>query len=404
MTPRASSARALRSLTDGQLALLLLAAGVFVYLLSARGQETVFDYFGRLAVALTHGEWWLDDAPSHLNELVTGVGGHRYSVVQPLPALLLVPLVPFGHPGEIQTFLSAVAGGATGAPMFLIGRRLGAPRSVAVTVALLSLFGTELWITAVDGRSWWAADTIGALVLTLAVWAALAGAPPLVVGLALGAATLTRGPMILAAPALFLLLPGRPSVRRALAIAGGIAPFIALEAAYNVARWGTPLEIGYALLSADDPLYSRGIFSLSYVPRHIYAMFLEPPAFVDNTLTFLRARFIGMSLLVVTPALVWIARTPFLVRSGGMWIAFLALGLITLAPDMLFGTVGFEQYGYRRALDAHPFLMALTAVGAAWTGRGWRPRAGALFLVVVAVSIALNLYFLVTIRVYGMAR
>ncbi len=391
---------AARRLTDGQAALLLLAFGVVAYLVSIRGQETVFDYFGRLAVAFTQGRYWLDDAPPHLNELVTGVGGHRYSVVQPLPALLLVPLVPFDTPGRIQTFMSAVAGGASAAPIFLLLRRLGAPRPVAVLVALLSLFGTELWILAVDGRSWWAADTIGALALCLAVWAAVSGARPFVVGAALGGATLARGPMILAAPALLLLMPGRPTIGAAVALAAGVVPFIGIEAVYNVARWGTPLEVGYTLLSSSDPFYSRGIFSLSYLPRHVYAMLFEPPAFVDNTVAFLRARSIGMSLLIVTPALLWIARAPLVARAAPL-VPALALGLVTLVPDVLFGTVGFEQYGYRRALDAHPFLLALMTLGAARTPGGWRPWPTTLFIVAAVASVLINLYFLVTTRLFG---
>lgn len=389
---------------DRLIALGLLALGLVVYLVSIHGQTTVYDYFGRLAVAFTHGRWWLDGAPPYLNELVTGVGGHRYSVVQPLPALLLVPLVPFGQPGQIQTFLSAVAGGAAGAPIYLICRRLGAGQLVAAMIALLSLFGTEMWVLAVDGRSWWAADALGALILTLATWAAVSRAPALAVGALLGAATLTRGPMILAAPALLLLMPGRPSVGRALLIGVATIPFIGIEAIYNQLRWGTPMEVGYTLLSSSDPFYSRGIFSVTYIPRHIYAMFFEPPRFVDDTLTFLRARSIGMSLLFVTPALLWIARAPIVARTVPRVLAGLALGLITLIPDISFGTVGFEQYGYRRALDAQPFLMALLALGAAWTGREWRRLPAPLFTFAVALSIAINVYFLLTIRAFGMAQ
>lgn len=391
---------AARRATDREIALVLLVSGVAAYVIAIRGQETVFDYFGRLAVGLTQGRYWLDDAPPHLNELMGGVGGHRYSVVQPLPALLLVPLVPFGGPAAVQTFLSAVAGGASAAPMFLVLRRLDVPRALAVTVAILSVFGTQILVLAVDGRSWWAADTLGALVLTLAVWAALSGASPVVVGLALGAASLTRAPMLLAAPALFVLMSGPATLRRAIGIAAGVAPFIGIEAAYNLARWGTPMEIGYSLLSGNDPFYSRGIWSLSYLPRHLYAILFEPPAFVDNELAFLRARGIGMSLLIVTPALLWIARAP-LVAHRLPYAAGLFLGLLTLVPDVLFGTVGFEQFGYRRALDAHPFLTALMAVGAGWTGRVWRERPTPLFAAAAVLSVTANVYFLITIRLFG---
>lgn len=390
--------------SDRLVALGILLLGVLVYLVSIREHATHFDYFGRLAEAFTQGRYWLDDAPPHLNELVEGVGGHRYSVVPPLPAILLVPLVPFGSTEEIQTFLSALAGGASGAPLYLALRRLAVPRAFDLAAVACSTFGTTLWVSAVDGRSWYAADAIAVLVLSLALWAAVAGAPSMAVGAVLGVATLARLPLVLVAPGLLLLTRGRrPLAPRALAFAVGLAPFIGIEALYDLLRWGTPLEVGYGLLSADDPFYSGGLFSITYLPRHIYAILFEPPAYVDGQLLFLRAKFVGMSLLVATPAFLWLARVPLVVRSFRPATALL-LACLPLVPDVLFGTVGFEQYAYRRSLDAQPFLIALLAVAGGWERGRWMDRPPGLFLFAVGLSVAVTLYFLVTIRLYGFAR
>lgn len=393
------------SAPDRSVALALGAIGVVVYLLSIIGHTTAFDYFGRLAEALAQGRYWLDGAPPHLNELAVGVGGHAYSVVPPLPAILLVPLLPFGDPAKIQTFLSALAGGASAAPLYLALRGLRLPRSLAITSVTLSTFGTTLWVSAADGRSWFAADAIAVLLLSLAFWAAVAGASPVLVGVALGAAALARLPLVLAVPAFLLLMSSRRpvSIHSIVMFAAGIAPFAAIEATYNLARWGTPFEVGYALLAADEPLYARGLFSLSYLPRHLYAILFEPPAFVDNDLFFLRARSIGMSVLFATPAMLWLARVPLIVRSFPPAIPLL-LGCLPLVPDLLFGTVGFEQYGYRRGLDAHPFLIALVGVAAGWNGGHWRERLSPLFGSAVALSVVGTVYFLVTIRLFGFAR
>jgi len=55
----------------------------------------------------------------------------------------------------------------------------------------------------------------------------------------------------------------------------GALPFAAIELAYNLARWGTPTEAGYAYLSgADNPVFPYGPFSPRYLPDHLYAIFL----------------------------------------------------------------------------------------------------------------------------------
>lgn len=105
-----SGERGWASAPDRSVAFALGALGVVVYLLSILGHTTTFDYFGRLAEALAQGRYWLDDAPPHLNELLVGVGSHAYSVVPPLPAILLVPLLPFGDPAKIQAWTRPPSG------------------------------------------------------------------------------------------------------------------------------------------------------------------------------------------------------------------------------------------------------------------------------------------------------
>lgn len=390
---------------DPLIALVFGAAATGVYALSALGQVTPYDYFGRLAIAFAHGEYWLDGAPPHLNELVVGVGGHAYSVVPPLPALLLVPLVSFGSPAVIQQLLSVVAAGASIAPLFLAMRALRIRRDVAVWSAALAAFGTTLWISAADGRSWFAADAVSVLLVSIALLFAAQGRSPLLIGVFIGLAGLARLPALGAAPALLLLAcrqsSRRCSVRDLVTMAAGVLPSLLLEAGYNVLRWGTPMEVGYSLLSAHDPYYAHGTWSLSYLPRHIYAIFYQAPAFVDDSVFFLRAPSIGMSLLFTTPAFAWLLRLPMTWRQWG-WAGLLALACAAIVPDVLFGTVGFEQYGYRRSLDIQPFLVVLVAAAAGSPGEP-RGRAFGIFGGLIVVSSLITLYFLVTLRLFGFA-
>lgn len=391
--------------SDRSIAVAIGIVASVAYTAPAIGNPTTFDYFARLARAFSLGQYWLDGAPPHLNELVPGVGGHLYSVFPPLPAILLLPLLPFGDAAAAQTLASALLGALSSVPLYLAQRALGIPRSLAIWTTVLSVFGTTLWVTAVDGRAWFAANATGMFFASVALQRAARGST-LSTGVALGAAALARTPIVLAAPGLLLLaLSGTRNgafARGVALFALGAAPFIVIQASYDLARWGTPLDVGYQLLSSNDPFYALGIFSVTYLPRHLYAILFEPPAFVDGQLLFLRARFVGMSMLWSTPALVWLARAALVGRSFRPTLA-LALACIAIAPDLLFGTVGFEQYGYRRSLDVQAFFIPLVAVGAGWTGVDWRAPS-ALFRVAVAASVVITLYFLVTIRIFGYAR
>ena len=84
-----------------------------------------------------------------------------------------------------------------------------------------------------------------------------------------------------------------------------------------------------------------------------------------------------------------------------------AVGLVALAavlallPDVLHGTVGFAQFGYRFSLDAQPFLVTLALAGEARTDGGWRSRPTWLFIAAVVLSIAINLYATIAITRFG---
>ena len=62
-----------------------------------------------------------------------------------------IPLLAFGT-ATAQNLVSQICGGASAGVLYLALRAYAAPRSVAVTGALLSAFGTTLLFTSADGR------------------------------------------------------------------------------------------------------------------------------------------------------------------------------------------------------------------------------------------------------------
>ncbi len=386
--------------SDRRIAIALAAAGAVAYLVAGLGLLTDYDYYGRLAMALLHGQWWVSEAPPWLNELVP-CGVERWCVVYPpLPAILAIPLATVLPTALAQVLVSRVAGGVSAGILYLALRAFGAPRLVAITGMLLSTFGTTLFFSSVDGRAWFAAHAVAMPFLCAALLFAARGERAWVVGLCLGLAALARLPVAAAAPAVALLLArraGTPYLRALGGVVIGGAPFALVYVGWNLLRWGSVFDAGYVQLTQGDIFFTRGLFSPFYLPRHIYAIFLEPPDLVEGTPFFLRPRGVGTALFLTTPAFLWLfAGLRGLRRDVGAAAVALA-ALLALVPDIFHGTVGFQQFGYRFSMDAQPFLVALALVGDARGGATWRSRPSWLFVAVVTVSIAINLYAMIAI-------
>lgn len=403
-----ASLRARIAADDRATAATLGLVTVAVYGALIIGHRTPFDYFGRLAYAIWQGRLWLDGAP--LSELEPGRDGHVYSVAPPLPALLSVPLVPFGAHDQIEVFASAFIGALSVVPLFLGLRRLTVPRGLSVWCTLLSAFGTTLLFTSVDGRSWFGAHAAATFFVSTAFYLAAARRSTVLIGACVGAAALARTPTALAAPGLLILAcrgasSWRDLFRPALLFGAGALPFAIIQASYDLLRWGDAFDIyGPQLHGLGlDPVKSRGYLSLSYIPRKVYAIFFEAPRFVDNEpFFFLRPRGYGLSLFATTPAFLWLVPALARLWHDLRWRAIALSAALSSIPGWLFASVGYEQYGYRYSLDLQPFLIVLVAVGAGWTRQGWQ-RPSRLFLGAVVLSLCLSVYFLYTIRRFGFA-
>ncbi len=392
------------TMADRRIAAAVGAFAVAAYIAAGLAYPTVYDYYGRLAEAFLAGRWWLLEAPPWLNELLP-CGPDRWCVAYPpLPAILAMPLVPLVGTADAQGLVAQVTGGLSAGVLYAALRAWGAPRWVALAGALLSAFGTTLLFSSADGRAWFAAHSVAMLFTAAALLVASRGGPAWAVGAAIGLAALARLPVAAATPALALLAArrGGTGFPRTLAgvVAGG-APFALAYLGYNVLRWGTPVDAGYATLAAGDVFFDHGLFSPLYLPRHLYAIFIEPPDLVGGVPWFLRPRFIGMSLFLTTPAFLWIfAGLRHVRRTASVAAASLAAGL-ALLPDVTHATVGFAQFGYRFSIDAQPFLVALALAGDAFAAGSWRSRPSWIFVAAIIAAIAINVYATVAIIRFG---
>lgn len=404
----ASSLRAraafLRDVSDRALAVSVAAAACIAYLAAGFALLTDYDYYGRLAQAFLDGRWWLTEAPPWLNELLTCGDGRWCVAYPPLPAVATVPLALFLPSSLAQVLVSRVAAGSSAGILYLALRALGMSRVLAIVGAALSALGTTLFFSSVDGRAWYDAHAVAMPFLCAAFLFAARGERPVLVGALIGLATLSRLPIAAATPALALLLARRGAVPPLRSLAGVVAgglPFAAVYIAYNLMRWGTPLDAGYARLAEGDFFFTHGVFSPLYIPRHLYAIFLQPPVLNENSPWLFTFDIRGMSLFLTTPAFLWcFAGLRHARREPAIALAA-AAALLALLPDIVHATVGFAQFGYRFSLDAQPFLVMLALAGDARAPDGWRERPSWLFVTAVVISFVINLYATIAITRFG---
>jgi hypothetical protein len=374
----------------------LLAAGALV-LYWITGPPADGDMWPPLADAFLHGRLYLIEDRPWL-ELVPRPEGGQYVPLPPVPALTLVPATLLL--GELDGNVYASIVGALNvflAYWLLLG--WGVEPSPRRWIVIGFALTTHWWVAGMAGPHHYAeicAVMFGLAGLNIAV----RGGPALAAGLLLGLAAGSRVPVGLAFPAFAALYAWRPDdgwrLRPTHAwLTAGVGLVAVGLAAYNLARFGSPFDFGYAHIPSgdtglitDEPWFSEGLTSLSYVPRHLEVIFLGGFAIVDQA-PFLRPSWNGTSLLLTAPFL-------FLaVLARGRMVPWLWLGVaLVILPDLMWGSWGFAQFGYRRILDVVPLLLLLL-------GLAYRERVTWVLRVAVVVGVVVHAYGIWAINVLG---
>jgi hypothetical protein len=369
------------------------------------GPSAEGDMWPPLAEAFLSGQLHLAEDRAWL-ELVPRAAGGQYVPLPPVPALTLVPMALVTGPGtpwgELNGNVYASVVGAVNVGLaywLLLGWGVAPEPRRWLTLGFA--FTTHWWVAGMAGPHHYAeicAVLFGLAALNLAV----RGRAPLAAGLLLGLAAGSRLPAGLALPAVGAIYAHRPAVgwrvrrEQVLLLAGIAVPALAL-AAYNVARFGSPIDFGYAHIPSgesglitDEPWFREGLMSISYIPRHLKVMFLDGMAIVPEA-PYFKPNLSGASLVLTAPFL-------FLaVLARGRVVPWLWAGvLLVMLPDLLWGSWGFAQFGYRRILDAVPLLLLLLGVV-------FRERADWALRVTVAVGVIVHAYGIWVINVLGFA-
>lgn len=373
-----------------------------VYLALARSApvgwgQTRFADFNWLADAFLHGQLALRLAPDDTRDLIA-YGGRLYLYWPPFPAVLLLPLVALFGVGVSDVVYTAAIGAASVALVaWLLARldRVGfapldAPRRALLVLTMA--FGSVQLILAPAGTVWFTAQLIGWGCVLLAALAAFGTRGPggyFLVGLALAAATGTRNALLFNGLwlAVYLLRRDwrRPARWRLRAAVLGLLPALAgllLLGWYNLARFGSPLDMGLAWHNMDasfaDNFARYGLFNIHYLPTNLHYQLLGYTVFSDE-------RWLGGGLFWMTPLLLgafgglWRGR-----RDALTWALLGSMLLIYLPIGLLMGS-GYLTFGPRYLLDLLVPLLLLTA-------RGIRRWPWTLLVVLAVIGLATYAY------------
>ena len=179
------------------------------------------------------------------------------------PAFVLAPLAFLFGLAVNQSVVAAFLGALAAPIVFGITRRFSDHRRTQLALTALALFGTTFFFSSSDGSVWHFAHVTAVLFTFGAIYATVVTRSPLLAGVLVGAAFMCRPTMILAGffplvafsdqwlPAvrgaganLWQRLRARVRLRPLVALAAGVAPFVALTMLINWLRFGKPFESG----------------------------------------------------------------------------------------------------------------------------------------------------------------
>lgn len=316
----------------------------------------MYNYFSRLAIAFSEGRFYIfAENVDHLSELIP-INGNQYFVpYAPFPAILLTPFAHITGFLVNQTFFSILAGSLLSVVIFYIAKKITKSNYQSVFVSLSFSLGTNLWFNSALGYSWYFAQVVACLSLSLAIDSRLRGNDKWT-GLFLGAAYLSRPHVILSLP-FFMFFTRKNKYIKIFYLLLGILPFMFFNFYYNFVRFGVIWDKGYSLIPGvlEEPWYQQGIFHWSYIPRHLDLIFFGLPNYV-NKFPYLIPNSAGMALLLTSPVFIILIFSDF--KNRVVRLASLS-SLLILTPILMHGTTGFSQFGYRFAIDIYPFLILI---------------------------------------------
>ncbi len=333
---------------------------VVIYYITSAG-ATPFDYFSRLADSFIKGIYWLQEQPAWLTELIPSGPDKFFVVYPPMPAILLIiPRLLFGTLFE-QQFLAHLLGFGIAIIMVNITLKITDFNKLkAIWIGLFVGLGTIIWFLSSVGSSWYIGQISAAFFISLAILEGIGKKRPIILGILLGCAYLSRIHTILCIVFFMYILYDKNWFKSYFKLGLSIAPFILFNFWYNFIRFGTIFDTAYFILPSilnetNSPWFAQGVANVVYIPNNIKAMFWTFPKII-NEFPYIIPSWAGLSIWITSPAFIYAFFADIkdrLVRYS--WISILLIMFVVFTH----GGTGWAQFGYRFAVDFYPFLIFL---------------------------------------------
>lgn len=320
------------------------------------------------------------------------------------PSFMMMPGVLIWGKELNQTLVSCVIGALTAIIVYLIARKLSRHLLTQVALTAMMIFGTIFWWVASNGGVWFFAHTTAVFFLFGAIYFTVVRRNPLLAGVFLGAAYLSR-PTVIMGGLFFVIMfsdlwlkpriealrlsadgppvqqswwsPARINWAPVFQFAGGILPFVLFAAFLNFVRYDNPLEYGYNYVESSHQVflayqYRFGNLDIRYMDIHPPVIFGGMPVIQQNG-PWVVPTYFGMAIWITTPA--W-------------FIAFFA---------NIKKYIGAVIFGAGILALASAFMLS-RAIAAAWQ-TGWATQdlpfsiQYAPFWIMIAVGLSTAIYF-----------
>lgn len=378
-------------------------ATIVVFYFTTEARPTHFNNFVRLADAFLHGRLYLTENIPWLELAV--MNGRYYIVPPPMPAILILPLVAIFGAETNQTLVSIFIGGFNAVLVFLTVRSLTQNRRIQLWTTAMFVFGTINWWITASGAVWMFSHVTSLTFLLLAIYSVLSYKSSFLTGLLLGASYWCRLPTILSFPFFIAMyyqgwnpqsigesLKGTFKMRPIVRLCLGAGIFVLLNFFYNYLRFGTVMDRSYYLIPGvlEEPWYQKGIFDITYIPRHLREIFVGLPK-IKSEFPYIYPSISGLAIWITTPAFVYAFFANIRNRIViGCWLSIILIAFV----EFTHGTWGFSQFGYRFAVDFYPFLLLLTVKGIGDDIR-WHHK------LLISVGILVNLWGVMCLNKFG---
>ncbi|MCL5434883.1 MAG: hypothetical protein M1405_00655 [Patescibacteria group bacterium] len=296
--------------------------------------------------------------------------GKFYLYFGPLASIILMPFVLVFGKNFPQVILGILSAALSFYAIYSISKHFKFNKVDSLFLSLFFVFSTVLLSSSLINISAYQVEVLAVPFILLSLNEYFSKKRPLLIGIFLGLAVMTRVTLILAALFfVFEYLQKRFSLKQLILFFVPLVLFLLITGGYDFVRFHSFFDTGYTHSIALNtfPLSRNlqyGYMSLSHLPANLYSFLVMPPqplltdangGFVFK-FPFLKASPWGIAIWYTSPLFLYLL---FKFRKAKYTVSALLTAIIISIPLLTYFSIGFAQFGYRYSLDFLPFLFLL---------------------------------------------